>query len=177
MTRKTKATLPSLPTAAEDPPKYLRLDVSSRRVVTRERDPDDEWSGEDTSTSWTVEGITLLDKDEYNALPADFPVEVGDTVYVVYAVYSTGDSFSHDENGEFETVCFFKTREKAHAAARAVSQRTAGESYQMTFETESGAKISRYCPWDGYFERLSYVEVESFEVEDSQYRRRYYPTY
>lgn len=148
------------------PPVYLHLDTHSYTDVTREADPDDEWGADDTSTLWTVNGITMSDKDGYKALPADFPVEVGDTVYVVYAVYSTGDTF-HRADGEYlEVLSFHKNSMVAYRnKASAEGRRTAEEQYTMTIEFDNGKKVQRNCPWDGYFESLDHVNVESFIVK------------
>lgn len=167
------------PKAAEQPQapvQYLHLLAESQTAVTRDRDPGDRWSGEDTSRSWTVTGIALSDKDGCDALPADFPVALGDTVYAVYAVYSTGDSFSRNKGANLEVVAFYKTAEKAHTAAAAISKRKRDreQDFKMSVELGSGGVVKLYCQWDGYFESLDYVRVESFAVGGER-GNRYYP--
>lgn len=146
------------------PAVYLHLDTNSWTDVTREADPDDSWGADDTSTSWTVNGISLSDKDGHQALPADFPVEVGDTVYVVYAVYSTGDSF-HRADGEYLEVLSFHKNSAIAYKNKASAEGPRKDRHDMTIEFDSGAKVQRYCPWDGYFESLDSVSVESFIVK------------
>jgi hypothetical protein len=151
------------------PVKYLHLECRGYTEVTREADPEDSWGADDTSTSWSVDGVSLSDKDGQHALPADFPVEAGDTVYVLYAVYSTGDTF-HRADGEYlEVISFHKNGTIAHKNCAHLSSRknrgSAGNDFQMTIEYDSGAKVQRHCPWDGYFESLDYVRVESFIVK------------
>lgn len=152
------------------PTRYLHLETESWTEVTREADPEDSWGADDTSTSWSIKGISLSDSDSQHALPADFAVEVGDTVYVVYAIYSTGDTF-HRADGEYlEVLSFHKNRETAYKNEASLNGRrdrgSAGNDFQMTIEFDNGKKVQRHCPWDGYFESLDSVSVDSFVVQE-----------
>lgn len=151
-------------TDAAPPVKYLHLECRGYTEVTREADPDDSWGADDTSTSWSVDGVSLSDKDGQHALPADFPVEVGDTVYVVYAVYSTGDSF-HRADGEYLEVLSFHKNSAIAYKNKESADGPRKDRHEMTIEFDNGKKIKRYCPWDGYFESLNYVSVESCTVQ------------
>ena len=147
------------------PKKYLTLNCDSYSYVTREADPEDSWGADDTATDWTVNGISLSDQDSQYALEPDFDVEVGDTVYVVYAVYSTGDTFHHASGAYLEVLSFHKNGDLAHQNASGARERSNRESaYTMTITYDSGAQVSRHCPWDGYFESLDYIQVDSFVV-------------
>jgi hypothetical protein len=146
------------------PVKYLHLNTESYTDVTREADPDDEWGADDTNTSWSLRGIMLSDTDGQHALPADFPVEIGETVYVVYAIYSTGDSFHHADGEYLEVLSFHKDSARAYRN-KAAAEGPRKDRHDMTIEFDSGAKVQRYCPWDGYFESLDRVDVESFVVQ------------
>jgi hypothetical protein len=153
---------------APAPTVFLHLDASGYTEVTREADPDDAWGANDTSTTWSADGITLSDRDGHHALPVDFPVEAGDLVYVVYAVYSTGDTF-HRADGEYlEVISFHKDMNTAAKNVTALNGRrdrgSAGNDYKMTITYDSGATVERYCPWDGYFESLDYVTCSAFTV-------------
>lgn len=156
----------------EEPQLFLDLVTSSYGHETSEVDPTDEWSRASTETSWTVHGIRLQDKAGYESLRADFPVQVGDAVHVLYAVYSTGDSFGHDEGASFEFLSVHKNYDVAVRNLRAVEGRTrTNGNYSMTLEFDSGAKVERHCPWDGYFESLDYVRLETMIVQGPEYKR------
>lgn len=147
---------------------YLHLRASGHTEVTREADPDDRWSAADTATSWSVGGITLSDHDGHYALPADFPVEVGDLVYAVYAVYSTGDSFHRAEGEYLEIISFHKNAAIAERNIAALSVHRGRDSdFKMLVEYDSGAKVERHCSWVGYFESLDYVTCSAFIVQAS----------
>lgn len=128
----------------------IYLDKTSYTIITRENNGEP-YDGEDTSTDWTFGEVSLLKGSE--SFETDFDVNDGDKIYVVVAVWSTGDSFSHHSQGESEIFGVFKTEEEA-------------DNFKTYFETVStdnyyvdwgGRKI--HLPWYGYFEHLDYVEV------------------
>jgi hypothetical protein len=144
--------------------KYVKLLVDSFSEMTREADPDDEWDRGDSYTQWNVTGLKLDTKDSRRALPVDEDVEVGQTLYAVYAIYSTGDTFGHDEGACIELVSLHKTEEITLRNVIAI-ETGYKESGSLMIELDNGEKISRYCPWDGYFESLDSVQIGEFTVE------------
>lgn len=147
--------------------KYIELLANGYTEVTREGDPNDRWDQDDTNTSWTFTGLKLLDKDTYRALPVDDDVKVGDKFYAVIAVYSTGDTFGHSSGSELELVSLHKSEElaKKNASVIETRDRNTGERYSVEIELDNGEILKRYCPWDGYFESLDYVEYREFTIE------------
>ena len=59
-------------------------------------DPDDVWSRDSTEGSVDVVGARLEAKDGYDCLFTDKEVAPGATVWLVWAEYTTGDSFGSD---------------------------------------------------------------------------------
>jgi hypothetical protein len=142
---------------------YLHLNVSKFTWETRQADPYVRYDRADTVTQWDVHGISLSDKDGEYALPVDFPVQVGDKVYVVYAIYSSGDTFHRDVSSNFEVISFHKNYDIAMKNQEALQE--LHKNAQMQIEYDSGAVVKRYCPWDGYFESLDNVIVEVYTVD------------
>jgi hypothetical protein len=181
---------------AQDELKETGLKVSHEVycITTRERNPDDRWSGEDTSSTHSVDGLSLA--KEWPDVTAPFFVKPGDVVYLLFAVYSSGDSFSHHENGSIIYIDVFKTHAKAEKAAQTIrehanwykglhsrwepmtnKQRKAlakkyKSEHSVEIVRENGKKIDVYANWNGYFESLSYIEVSSCTV-DAVGRGRY----
>ena len=93
----------------------IHVDHDHESWVTGEADPADEWSKERSATIWSVNGLAIRPDGQ---VAADFPVSPGDTLHLVYATYSTGDSFcSHQGEGiEFFTVHKDKARTERNAA-------------------------------------------------------------
>jgi hypothetical protein len=132
-------------------------------------DPEDRWDRASTYTSWRVEGVELSDSDKYQAMQVDFPVKIGDKVWALYAVYSTGDSFGHDDGRNLELISFHKKESVARSNYETLIKRKPGDvKFSAKIKTDSGKQIDFYVPWDGYFESLDYLELESFKVEKSE---------
>lgn len=150
--------------------KYINLKVRQITEVTRERNPDDQWDADDTQTSWYPEAVLLTDCDSEHAMPADFDVQVGDMVHVVYAVYSSGDSFCSLEGCNLEILSVHKNEDIARSNAKLAREAKEGvgkdweENWNITLDTDSGVKLKFHCPWFDYFESLDYVEVYSGKV-------------
>lgn len=145
--------------------KYVGLLADGYVEVTREGDPEDKWDHDDTHTDWTFTGLKLSDKDTYRALPVPDDVNIGDTVYAVIAVYSTGDTFGNSSGSELELVSIHKSEELAKKNVTKLQSENKDERYSMEIELDNGEVLKRYCPWDGYFESLDYVEYRKFTIE------------
>lgn len=144
----------------------------------------DEWDRDDTSSDWDVLGIQLVPDDEnYGDLYAKFPIKINTTYWLVYVVYSTGDSFGRDENGALEEIEIYEDETmawdcageiKKHADMYSTFERTYGKpkvkrpkdfnSYTLKVIGGNGKEMEVYAPWNGYFESLSYVEVRPVTI-------------
>lgn len=162
----------------------LKVDYDEYREITRECDPDDRWSGEDSDSSWSVNSVSIVEK--YPDVTACFPVKPGDNVFILYVVYSTGDSFSRNKDGMLVFIDVFLSRAKADAAAKAIQQHAAWctntrgygltpkqakelqkkytDAYSVNIVRENGSTLKVHASWNGYFESLSYVEAVNLEV-------------
>lgn len=149
--------------------KYVELERSSEMHETSRPDPEDEWDRANTRTTWYVEGLSLHDEDAYGRLPVDFEVSNGDELFAVYAVYSTGDSFGHDDCSDLEFIDVFKDFEKAKKCVDDIKATTGRHSAAYT--KENGQVVQVHIPWDGYFEHLDELTVEGFIVQNK--RKRY----
>ncbi len=127
--------------------KYLKFSVHVHTWVTHEADSDDEWDRDSTDGVVTVTKCHLARKDGYNHLGIEFDVDVGDTIWLVWAQYSTGDSFGCD-GGQYELCSVHKSKHEADA------------------EIERLGKLNDYSvPWSGYFECLDFIKAQEMVVE------------
>ena len=87
-------------------------------------------------------------------------------MYAVFAVYSTGDSFSRNDGEYMELVSFHKNKKLAleNQATLEGFNKTVHEGGTVTLKFDSGGSVTRSVRWDGYFESLDYVEVKGFVV-------------
>lgn len=167
-------------------PAEVGLDVDYRvySEVTREA-REDSGDRDDTHSSYDIRGVYL--NNAFPDITACFPVAVGVSVFLVYVVYSTGDSFGHDADGKIVFVDVFTTKEKAEACATAISEHAKwskrdrfwkpltkqqrkeldkkyADEYTVGYVRENGETCSLHCSWNGYFDSLSYANVESFTI-------------
>ena len=137
----------------------LFLKTKSYTDITR-RATEPEWDRDDTSTSWTFGPIYLQDRGSCENFQTNFDVKAGDVVYVVVAVWSTGDSFGHDDGSCSEVFGSFKTYEEAEKFKTEL-ENVSTKDYDFTFKI---GDRDVYVPWVGYFESLDYVEIVSGSV-------------
>lgn len=146
----------------------------------------------DTHTSHYVRGIRLAKQEGYvdYDVVVDFEPQHGVPYHLVYAQYSTGDSFGHDRGRGFEIVGLYRSRDVADKIVADIKQydrkeRTLRYGYDpLTHKSLSGKEIGKlqkeledmfiigddgkreklYTPWIGYFDSLDYVEVQDFTL-------------
>ena len=99
---------------------YLRVNSTWYQYVTRESDPDETWDRDDTCSDWSFLSASVTEERDGWDLIVPFDAKNGDTVWVVAAVYSTGDSFGRDDRACVEYIDAFLDSHKARDCARAV---------------------------------------------------------
>lgn len=136
----------------------VKLEVYNK-AYTRHESSDEPYGDWSRDTDNDVQNLTIA-KDCWDVI-ADFDVEVGDKLYLVWCEYGEGDSFG-SSSGETEFIAVYKTKEKADACHKACKNT---ESGILTYVTETGDSVEIYTPWHGYFEVLEEVHTTLLEVE------------
>ena len=138
----------------------IRINDNSYCEVTRERDPHDEWSGEDTYTGHSIESFHVVDDDDHCDISVVFDIDDGKDYYLLYAIYSTGDSFSRND-GEIALIDLYETKEMAEKNRQLIADNLKDEdNWSVILELEDGRVYSFHVPWKGYFEHLDEVAIE-----------------
>jgi hypothetical protein len=133
-----------------------------------------------------IRGVRDVGEKGYYDLQTAFDLDPTRPYFLVYGIYSTGDSFGHDE-GRIEFVGLYEDLEVAHENVRRIQQhnemynqlenrwytsskqmskaemtklRKTFEPYSVQLVTEDGQEYKVHVPWHGYFERLTEVEVQ-----------------
>jgi len=151
------------------PQYFVKIDRNERQTVTREHDPNDRWSGEDTIADHTIHGFEVVEENRGwdFVLPYD---PTGKTLYLVCAFYDTGDSFSRHEN----KLCLVSLQEHLEDAQTIVR---ACEADYRAYQDRGNCWDYKPLPvklpvadktedvytgtWKGYFERLRELRVET----------------
>lgn len=124
-----------------------------------------------TSFSSSVTGVRVLgekEKAEYTSEVFILPYGTT-TAYVVYMIYSTGDSFGRSD-GNIDILHCTASSEKAHALAKMITENP--NEFSIKFIDDFDREISIYNNGAGYFEHIDYVEVLSFDLNGQP--RRYH---
>lgn len=161
-TKKSKKNEPLKPT-----PIYYGYDLqhTSYGEVTREADPDEQYDGDDTYTDWSISDNLVENQSAGADFCAPFQVKPDTNYYAVYVIYSTGDSFSHRENGCITFVELFETKEKAQDLVNKIkSEHKSGEPLSMDYLDENGNKKTCSCDWNGYFESIGTCEAKEVSL-------------
>lgn len=149
---------------------YIEVDVDSSREYTREPREDDEWDAGCTQTEHTINGLRLLDGEGgYRSAEVLIKPVKGETYHLLYAVYSTGDSFGHYAGAGFEGIGVYKDRKVAELnRTRLLEGKPVASRKSFSFELirlrVEGTKTTHnyFRPWLGYFESLDKLEIDSF---------------
>lgn len=151
---------------------YYTFDSTS--YVTRHSDPDERWDADDTSTTWRApDKISLSKPDTWNFETDDLPWEVkaGDTIFMVWLQYSTGNSFGRNDGEYHEVVGWYQNVDDAIKCQTAIENEDpnyrfeeGGNTIQVpTFDGQATRKLYTGS-WKGYFESLDDVQVETVRV-------------
>jgi hypothetical protein len=135
--------------------------------VVRERDPDEEWDADDTSTSNNVYGFKVAESNSKNQIVdivVDYEIKPDKTYYLVSVIYSSGDSFSH-HTGNIDYIMLYDNLEMAEATKKIIEdsykRKDKEQSYSVEILNNNGELfiISSSC-WVGYFETLEEVKID-----------------
>lgn len=123
-------------------------------------EPDYQWTRDSTSTSHNIRGIKLSKAGD---LEVSFKPIIGQTYFLLYVLYSTGDSFGHD-SGNIEFIGLYRTDEVAKRNAERIrksredyEKKCDVASFSVELETGAGKLYKTNTPWNGYFESLEDV--------------------
>lgn len=122
-----------------------------------------------TSTSWDIQGLRLVDEEDKNRycfherVQVVFKPEKGKIYHLLFAIYSTGDSFGHDDGRCFEIVGVYKDRKVAELNEKRLREGKPEKKGLVRLKVEGLTETHDYYrPWTGYFESLDRLDVESF---------------
>lgn len=129
-------------------------------------EPYGEW---ETHNYIEIYGLITGNHIEYEDVLCGFDLEKDKPYYLLYCVYSTGDSFGH-ETGRHEYICLYKTKEKAEQLARLIeidNDKNGGRYHYQTVRGHMEDGTEFWVPtrvWSGYFENLDDVQVKEVRL-------------
>jgi len=140
-------------------------------------DPEDSWDRASTRKKWKFGGLRRTRTGESPTWEGYDVFEIpkswtGKNVFVVWLVYSTGDSFGHDENAYAEGLGVYTTYEEAEEVRQLILDDYAkGYDYGSVSSGKSGNQVTLPSgqvlytgSWKGYFESLTDVYIDEATV-------------
>ena len=122
-------------------------------------DPDSRWDRASTHTEHFIYSFEV--GSNYYDLSIDFDPEFDVDYYLLFAVYSTGDTFGYDAGYNIEFLGLYEKPETADMNKKRVESRTKDDNEPATLLTDFGIDYEFYIPWFGYFENLDHIDVET----------------
>jgi hypothetical protein len=102
-------------------------------------------------------------KGESELMYTSYPLNFGDKVYVLYDVYSSGDSFS-DTSGHLEILYVFNNKEMAEEAEKSILECIKNKKQSVEFKIENGNTVSVFNRDLDYFGSFTRFEIKEFIV-------------
>jgi hypothetical protein len=132
----------------------IYLDYEKHVINTGGYDADDSWSRDSTRSEYSFIQLTKDDPHHYRCA---YPIDISGEVWFIYAIWSTGDTFGHDEASEIELLYVSPSKENAEKVYNALRTST---DYTVNI-TVDGREETFHCGWHGYFESLDDLVLES----------------
>ena len=127
-----------------------------------------EYSGEqfgDWSSSYTNNLKDIVRKtNEYPDIVSSLDIAPGTRALIVWAIWSTGDSFGRSAGSNAEAFGIFTDIKSADELKEALELHTDCDN-ERSLTTSDGQEFKiGYMPWDGYFESLDGVRIDVVTV-------------
>ena len=156
--------------------KQYGYEVKINQICVHHEEEDEPYGFWESTYNNTIDPF-FKRNDEYPDVTCPYEFKDNDKAYVVWAVWNSGDSFGNSTDGYASVIGIFKDENTANDFKRQLEQydpdkmkrRKSKNSHVPIFKCLDGQKIEYYPGWFGYFESLSWVnvnEVVMYEDED-----------
>ena len=129
--------------------------VEINSICTESYRSEEEWDSWSSQYSNYFEDVTKT--DTYPDITSSLDIKEGEMCFVVWAEWSSGDSFGTAHDGNAEALAIFTDVKSAKEFQEKVLN---SEEYSVKFTTPDGQVHNVRCPWTGYFEELTEIHIE-----------------
>lgn len=145
----------------------LHVDRVIDSELINEANPTDLWSRDSYRYDYQVTGVSRSNAPD---IVAFFKIEPNVDYFLVYAVYSTGDSFGTDE-GCVIWIDIRKTRKESEELVKELYEQekiyikniknnlSIKDEFSIEYTLADGSKELIHAPWRGYFESLEEFKI------------------
>ncbi len=127
----------------------------------RDLDSDNTWDRLNEYYSHEIHGFNIVNERQSRDFCINYKPVPHKPYYLLYAVYSTGDSF-HREEGLHEYLDLYENREDAEKAKKEIFDQR--KSSSITYTSSCGKELTFGSPWYGYFDFLDSTEIEEVRL-------------
>ncbi len=114
------------------------------------------WSSDHTNIFKSAKPVKKTDLVDVNS---SLDIKSGETAYIVWVEYSTGDSFGCANRGSIEVVGIFQDQDSAQQFKKYLEK--SKDKAELDLTTDDGQSFHcNWAPWAGYFEYLDEVYIE-----------------
>lgn len=144
-----------------------KLDIE--HICTENKESDEPYG--DWYRDYSNDFKEIRKESTYPEISSSLDILPGTIVYVVWAEWSTGDSFGHSENSESEGMgVFLDTKSAIEFKEFLESNSSSNYNFKedtKNFVSSDGQEFKfRNFPWSGYFESLSAIHLETTIMEE-----------
>ena len=129
--------------------------VEIDQICTDSYSSSEEWGDWSSDNSNYFKQVTKT--DVYPDITSSLNIKEGELCFVVWAEWSSGDSFGTARDGNTEALAIFTDVQSVKEFQEKVLN---SEGYSVNFTTPDGQIHDVRCPWAGYFETLTDIHIE-----------------
>lgn len=130
--------------------------------------------GDDSVTDYEINGIKIVTDRDFRDFITSIDVKQDVEYLLLYAIYSTGDSFSRAECGMIEFIDLFTVDQinlvKDNIQRIKDHNKTQSKDFyddtMLWLVTPDEQEYKIYVPWKGFFENLEEVDYKRVKVTD-----------
>ena len=128
--------------------------ININRYCDESHESEEQYGDWSSSYSNSFDSVKQISK--YPDLVSVEKLKIGDSVFVVWCEWSSGDSFGNSYCGNTEGVAIFSKEEDALGLSDAIYKK------RKDFKASTGQVFGFIgAPWSGYFEKLEEVHISS----------------
>lgn len=145
------------------PDNALRVAVQYTERCTHDYHDGENYGRWERSYDYTIDRVRAVPESKTESYNEEIYAVPADTkqVYVVYMIYSTGDSFGNSD-GEGQIMWVFADRDKAWKLRDQIENSV--DEYSIVFKDDFDRDVTVRNPAAGYFESMLSINVEAFVV-------------
>lgn len=136
--------------------------VDIERICTHSEREDVEWGSWSESYDNYFNSITKTKEGGYPDITSSIEIKEGEDCFVVWAEWSSGDSFGSGDRNYVEPLAVFKDPESCRTFVTACNR---NKDYSFKVATQDGQVIEVYAGWVGYFESLNNINIEQTTIK------------